>query len=382
MTDTLIVIFAGVAILSSLALWIRQPLIIVYIVVGAVLGPHALGWIQDADVIEETGEFGVLFLLFIVGLDLPPKKLVSMLGSLSMTAILSSGLFFVIGFGVTHFMGYSMTEALIVGITCMFSSTVLGVKLLPTTLLHHRHIGEIVIGLLLLQDVIAVAALIYLAVAFNATTNDPAWWLTLASIPVLLVGIYLAARFIIWPLMRKFDVYSDYILLLGLGWCLAIAWIAQSVGIGLELGAFFAGVALANSQAAQSIAQNMSTLRDVLLVLFFFAVGAGLDIQILQSVLIESLIIGVVLIVVKPLVFYFLLTWSGEEKDTSKEVGIRLGQCSEFSILVLYVVAGTISPEAKHVALVAVIITFVISTYGVAFKYKSPMAVFDRLRAD
>ena len=391
MFESLILVFVGVALLSVLALFSRQPLILVYVLVGAILGPYALGWIGDAEVISEIGEIGVIFLLFIVGLDLPPSKLLTTLGSVSLVAILSSATFLLLGFGIAYLFGFTLTECVITGITCMFSSTVLGVKLLPTSVLHHRHIGELVIGILLIQDLIAIIALIYLHIftpetasqisaAEGAQTFD--WITSLALIPVVFVFAYLGSQYIVWPLLSKFDVYTDFVLLFVLGWCLFLAGSTYLLGIGFELGAFIAGVALANAPAAQSIAQSMSVLRDFFLVLFFFSVGAGVDWAVTWEVLWQIIVLGGILILVKPALFRFLLHLRGEDRGTGWEVGVRLGQCSEFSLLILYLVANQISPQATHVILGAVILTFVISTYGVVFRYKSPMAVFDWLRAD
>ena len=382
MLDSLIVVFVGVAILSSIALFLRQPLILAYILVGACLGPYALGWVSDTNVMKEIGEIGVIFLLFIVGLDLPPNKLISTLASVSIVAITSSLMFFFIGLITGYLFGFTPFETIITGIACMFSSTVLGIKLLPTSVLHHRNIGQLVIGLLLIQDVIAIAALIYLYVLSPQATESLAWYTSLAFVPIVLVAAFLGAKYILWPLLSRFDVYTDFIVLLVLGWCLLLAGVTHLLGLGFELGAFSAGVALANTRAAQSIAQSMSLLRDFFLVLFFFSVGAGVDFSVAWQVVLPILILSGVLIVVKPSVFYALLRLRGERKSDSLEVGIRLSQCSEFSLLILFIAATQMSVEAQHVILGTVIVTMVLSTYGVVFRYKSPMSVFEKLRVD
>ena len=383
MIESLIYLFVGVAFLATIALYTRQPLIFVYIVLGVVFGPYALGLVHDADVIKEIGEIGVLFLLFLIGLELPPKKLMAILGEASMTAIGSCLTFLLIGMGLGYLLGFSLVECVIAGIASMFSSTVLGVKLLPTTVLHHRHVGELVIGILLIQDIIAVAALIYiyLFVTTSGETAIPWMYTLLAIVPILALAIY-GAKYIVFPLLRRFDVISDYILLLVLGWCLLLSGTTYSLGLGHELGAFLAGVALANSPVTQGIAQSMTLLRDFFLVLFFFSVGASLNYMVALDVWWQILVFGSVFVVVKPAILRAMLGWSGESKETSWEVGSRLGQCSEFSLLILYLVAEQMTPASEHVVLGAVILTFVISSYSVVFRYKSPLAVSDRLRVD
>ncbi|MCY4656168.1 MAG: cation:proton antiporter [Gammaproteobacteria bacterium] len=382
MLISLIAIFVSVAALSSVALFFRQPLILVYILVGACLGPYALGYIGDPKDIGEIGEIGVIFLLFIVGLDLPPKKLFTTLASVSIVALASSAIFFVIGITTGYILELTPFECVILGIGCMFSSTVLSIKLLPTTVLHHRYTGQLVIGLLLFQDVIAILALIYLYVSIPQEEAIVPWYMTLGLVPVLFIAAFLGSKYVLWPLLRKFDVYTDFVVLLVLGWCLLVAGVSYKLGLGLELGAFISGVALANTPAAQSIAQNLAILRDFFLVLFFFSVGAGIDFQVAWQVIIPILVLSAVLIVAKPVVFYGLLRLQKESRQISKEVGFRLGQCSEFSLLILFIAQAYMSAEATHVLLGAVVLTIIVSTYGVVFQYKSPMAAFDRLRVD
>ena len=161
--ESFFLIFSGAALLATLALYTRQPLLVAYIGIGMLLGPHALGWIPDAAFVEDIGEIGIIFLLFLLGLDLPPNKLRTMLGASVVTALGSTAVFFAVGFGVMAAFGFALSEALVGGIAAVFSSTIIGIKLLPTTVLHHRHVGEIVISLLLIQDLLAIAALLALA---------------------------------------------------------------------------------------------------------------------------------------------------------------------------------------------------------------------------
>ncbi len=136
--ESFFLIFAGAAVLATLALFARQPLIVAYIIVGCVFGPNALGWVADPVLLSEIAQIGIIFLLFLVGLDLPPSKLKNMLGSSVLTALGSSAVFFAAGFGVLAVFGYPLEAAVVGGVAAMFSSTIMGLKLLPTTVLHHR----------------------------------------------------------------------------------------------------------------------------------------------------------------------------------------------------------------------------------------------------
>ena len=382
--ESFFVIFTGAAVLAALALYTRQPLIVAYIVIGCAFGPHGLALVADGHMLAEIGEIGIIFLLFLVGLDLPPSKLKDMLGESVLTALASSAAFFGIGFAVMAIAGFTMVEALIAGIACMFSSTILGIKLLPTTVLHHRHIGEIVIGLLLIQDLIAIVALLVLAGFDTDSGGALATTLTvLVALPVVVGVAFAGVRFAVVPLLARFDVFHEFTFLLAIGWCLGIASLSHALYLSWEIGAFVAGVSLANSPIAQYITENLRPLRDFFLVLFFFSVGAAIDPSLMLHVWLPTLALAVVLVAVKPPVFLALLRWQKESAAASREVAFRLGQASEFSLLLVFV-AGTslLSAEAAHVVQGATVLTLLLSTYLVIFRYPSPIAVSEALRRD
>ncbi len=383
--ESFFLIFTGAAVLATVALYTRQPVLVAYILVGCLLGPHGFKLVSDPRLLSEIAQFGIIFLLFLVGLDLPPNKLRHMAGKTVLTALGSTGVFFAVGFGVMVAFGFTVIEAVITGIAVTFSSTIIGIKLLPTTVLHHKHIGEIVISLLLIQDLLAITALLILAGygdVESSALNDLAT--VVLALPLVSLTAYVGVRYLLLPLIKRFDVFHEYIFLLALGWCLGIASLAAFAGLSLEIGAFIAGVSLATSPISQYIAENLRPLRDFFLVLFFFSVGAGLNISMLMNVLLPTVVLAAALVVVKPVVFAFLLTVQGETKETSREVGYRLGQASEFSLLLSYVAvsAALLSNEAAHIIQGATVLTLVVSSYLVIFRYPSPIAPSAKLRRD
>jgi len=383
--ESFFLIFTGAAVLATVALYTRQPVLVAYILVGCLLGPHGFKLVSDPRLLSEIAQFGIIFLLFLVGLDLPPNKLRHMAGKTVLTALGSTGVFFAVGFGVMVAFGFTVIEAVITGIAVTFSSTIIGIKLLPTTVLHHKHIGEIVISLLLIQDLLAITALLILAGygdVESSALNDLAT--VVLALPLVSLTAYVGVRYILLPLIKRFDVFHEYIFLLALGWCLGIASLAEFSGLSLAIGAFIAGVSLATSPISQYIAENLRPLRDFFLVLFFFSVGAGLNISMLMNVLLPTVVLAAALVVVKPGVFAFLLTVQGETKETSREVGYRLGQASEFSLLLSYVAvsAALLSNEAAHIIQGATVLTLVVSSYLVIFRYPSPIAPSAKLRRD
>ncbi|MCY3841277.1 MAG: cation:proton antiporter [Gammaproteobacteria bacterium] len=381
--ESFFIIFTGAAALAAVALYTRQPLIVAYIAIGCLVGPHGIALVSDDRLLAEIGEIGIIFLLFLVGLDLPPAKLKDMIGESVLTALASTAVFFGLGFGVMLAFGFTLAEAAIAGTACVFSSTILGIKLLPTTVLHHRHIGEIVISLLLIQDLLAIIALLVFA-GFDAQGGVLSTTLTvLVALPVVAAAAYLGVRFLVVLLLARFDVFQEFTFLLAVGWCLGVASLSQALYLSWEIGAFVAGVSLANSPIAQYITENLRPLRDFFLVLFFFAVGAAINPTLLLEVWLPTLVLAIVLVACKPPVFRALLRWQKESDGVSREVGYRLGQASEFSLLLVFV-AGTalMSAEAAHVVQGATVVTLLLSSYLVVFRYPSPIAVSEALRRD
>jgi Kef-type K+ transport system membrane component KefB len=378
-------IFTGAAILATVSLYTRQPLIVAYIALGILFGPHAFGLVTDAALLGDIAEIGIIFLLFLVGLDLQPSKLRNMVGETLLTGLATTAIFFAVGFAIMRAFDFTTAEAVITGIAVTFSSTILGIKLLPTTVLHHRHIGEIVVSLLLIQDLLAIIALLFVGgYADSGSLSSGAAGMIdiLIALPLLAGGAYLGVRFVILPLIAKFDAFHEFIFLLAIGWCLGLASVADTAGLSLEIGAFVAGVTLATSPIAQYIAESLRPLRDFFLVLFFFSVGAAIDPELLTQVIGPTVLLAAILIAVKPAAFAVLLRWQGEATSSSWEVGFRLGQASEFSLLLSYVAgsAALLGAEAAHVIQGATVLTLLASSYLGVFRYPSPIAMNPKLR--
>ena len=152
----LAVIFAGAAILGTLFLFLRQPIILAYIVLGGLIGPWGFKVLGDAGRIEQLSHIGIILLLFLLGLNLHPDKLVQLFRKTSIVTLSTSFLFMVLSATVSFLMGFGGRDSLIIGAAMMFSSTIVSLKLIPTTTLHQRHTGEMMISVLLFQDILAI----------------------------------------------------------------------------------------------------------------------------------------------------------------------------------------------------------------------------------
>ena len=377
-------IFATAAVLATLALYTRQPLIVVYILTGMILGPSGLSYVDNPQLISSIAKFGIIFLLFLLGLDMQPAKLIGTLRSATLVGIGSSVIFFIAGFLIASLFDYTFTETLIIGIAMMFSSTIIGIKLLPTTVLHHRHTGELIISLLLIQDLIAIIALLVLTGGFLEFSGASKVVRVLISLPLMIGLSWLFVKYVLLKLLEKFDAFHEYIFLVAIGWCLALAEISEAAGLSLEIGAFVAGVTIATSPIALYIADHLKPLRDFFLVLFFFSLGAGFHVELLADVALASVMMAAVMLALKPVIFRFLLRGMSETNALGWETGFRLGQISEFSLLIAFIATAEhlISQEASHLIQATAILTFLVSSYIVVFRYPTPIAVSDRLRRD
>ncbi len=377
-------IFTSAAILATLALYTRQPLIVAYIAIGVILGPSGTSLITDPSLISSIAKIGIIFLLFLLGLDMQPSKLGHMLKNALLVALVSSATFFAIGYGIGSVTGYSWQECFVIGIAMMFSSTIIGIKLLPTTVLHHRHTGELVVSLLLIQDMIAIIVLLVLTGGFLEFSGAVKVIRVVISLPLIILFAYVFVKYVLLKLLARFDAFHEYIFLIAVGWCLGLAEIAELAGLSMEAGAFIAGVSMATSPIALYIADNLKPLRDFFLVLFFFSLGASFHLELLAEVILPALLLAAVILLAKPVVFRYLLHGVSESVPMGWEIGFRLGQISEFSLLIAFIATSEelISQSASHLIQATAILTFLVSSYLVVFRYPTPIGVSDDLRRD
>ena len=381
---SIFLIFTGAAIIAGLALFARQSMLVAYIALGVLVGPWGLGLIEDASTAQGIGEVGIIFLLYLLGLNLHPQKLARMMREATVVTLGSSCVFAAAGATVALAFGFTLAETLVIGALSMFSSTIIGLKLLPTTTLHHRHAGEIVISVLLLQDVIAIVLLLGLDAASRPTLTTGDALRLAAALPAVVVVSVVMERWVLMPLIQRFDTIREYIFLVAIGWCLGVSQLGYAMGLSHEIGAFVAGVALARSPIATFIAESLKPLRDFFLVMFFFALGAGFPIPVLADVALPAACLGGLMLVLKPAVFRWLLLREQESSRLSREIGVRLGQLSEFSLLIAVIASQgeVIGPNAAYTIHAATLLTFIVSSYMIMLRYPTPIAVTDALRRD
>jgi len=383
-TFTFAAIFLGAAVLSSLALYARQPIIIAYIALGVALGPYGAGLVSDTDLVSGAGHVGIILLLFLLGLDMKPSALWNSLRQSTLVAVLSTLIFGVAGYAFSRLFSFSHLDSILIGTALVFSSTIIGIKLLPTTVLHHKHLGELMIALLLFQDVIAIVVLVVMESLGGGEYAARDLLMPLITLPLLALLSWISVKTVLLALITRFDRYHEYIFLLSIGWCLGMAELAIFMGLSAEIGAFVAGVSIASSPIAQYIAISLKPLRDFFLVVFFFSVGSGLDMQALPRLAVPAMAMATLFLLLKPVVYQWLVRGVFDEPKLAWNLGMRLGQCSEFSLLIAFlgVSKGLLSTDAATLIQACTVITLLASSYMVVLRLPTPIAITDALRRD
>ena len=377
------VIVVGAAVMGTLFLYAKQPIIIAYIAIGFAMGPNGFALIPNTDYIEEISHFGIILLLFLIGLNLQPMKLVKLFRKTSLLTFGTSLLFGGLSLVFALLLRFDMYSSLLFGAAMMFSSTVVSLKLIPTTALHHKRTGEVMTSVLLLQDVLAI--LVILFITGEKSNYMLATFAMLAGkFAIICLLSFMGVRYVMVPIIKKFDVVQEYTFIATLGWCLLWAETAYILGLSYEMGAFIAGLSIASCQVALAISDHLKPLREFFLILFFFAIGTELDLRIDPRLLLAAVIFGSILVPLKAYVFRFAFRKSGESPALSGELAVRLAQSSEFSLLVVFAAlsVGALSAERAMVIQVTTIVTIIISTYWVVLRYPTPISGSVALRKD
>ena len=369
-------------ILGWLSLLTRQPIIIAYIIAGVLLGPWGLKFITEIEFINEASNIGITLLLFLAGLSLHPRRLLELFSKTFPLTLLTSGLFALVTGSILYAFGASVLESVITGIAMMFSSTILVIKLMPTITLHQKHMGAVAIAVLIMQDIFAVLAIAFISGGGSSTVIG---WITSLLIGVLLTAVaILAERFIIRKIIVQVQRYNELLNLVALAWCFSLALLSEKIGMSHEIGAFIAGVALASGPLSNYLAENLKFFRDFFLVLFFFTLGAKMDFSLMQTIVWPALLLSAVLLVLKPLVYWLAFKLTKETTKFSREMGFRLGQNSEFSLIIAVLAAesGLISAADSQLIQLVAILTMAASSYLLVFFFPTPLGTSKPLKID
>ncbi|MBN2423332.1 cation:proton antiporter [Candidatus Woesearchaeota archaeon] len=360
----LIIIIATIG--GYIAKILRQPLIPVYIVVGIILGP-VMGLITDSNVISTLSELGIAFLLFIVGLELDFRRLKEIGSIATFGTIMQFLIMFIIGFFISLGLNYNYIISVYMGLFLAFSSTMVVVKLLSDKKELETLHGRIVVGILLMQDILAILALTILY-RINEFSAFPVLG-SLFKALLLIVGAVLLSKFIFPKIFEKAADTPQLLFLVSLTVCFLFATLFSYIGFSIVVGAFIAGVTLGNLPYNFEIIGRVNPLKDFFSVLFFVSIGLQLVFSELRKIIIPFLIFSFVVLLIKPFVTILICSLFGYKKRTSFNSSLSLAEVSEFSLIIA--VQGLALNHINHhiftLILFVAIFTMAVASYYIKF---------------
>jgi Kef-type K+ transport system membrane component KefB len=373
---------AGISVITRL---LRQPPIIGYIVSGFVVGPALLNVVHAEEAFNSFSQIGIALLLFMIGLGLNAAVIKSMGKPSVLTFALITVVLGGIGYGASLLLGFSVNESLLIATCLLFSSTIIVVKVLSDKKGQSRLYGQLAIGILLVDDIVATLALLF--VSAQASGSGLADFGALVAKGAGIATALTVVGAFIMPRLTKFFAGSQELLFLfSLAWALGVASIFSWAGFSVEVGALFAGVALAHLPYAQEMGTRLKPVRDFFIILFFVGLGVHLGLDRVGPAIIPALVISAIVMAVKPIVTLAGLGMLGYTKQTSFKASVHLSQISEFSIILVVLAASTglVSDHIVTVMTLVALITIIFSTYLMQYDKKlyrwleDSLSIFER----
>jgi Kef-type K+ transport system membrane component KefB len=360
------------AVLAFLARGLHQPLILGYILAGAVLGPHVgLHVVTDEAAIELTAEIGLILLLFLIGLEISLPRLLQAGRTITLSGLfqvpICAGLAWLVLGPVVASTGGPF-DRLYLALASSFSSTLIVVKLLSDKFELGTFGGRVTLGVLIFQDLFAIA---FLAIQPNLDTLRPLVLLrSLVAGAALVAAAWLLAQYLLPRYFRAIAKSSELVVVSAMAWCFLVAGTAGWAGLSKEMGALIAGVVIASYPYGTEVVSRVGGVRDFFLTLFFVALGLKIPEPSLPAVL--AALGGVAFVVVSRFVaMYPLFAFLRLDTRTAGVVAINLGQISEFALVIfsLGLTYRHVSPQANSLILYTVLLTAVLSTYGILYNH-------------
>ncbi len=375
----LILISAGIT--TILFKWLKQPLVLGYIVAGFLVGPHfnLFPTITQTAVISEWSEIGIIFLLFALGLDFSFKRLFQVGSTAFITAGVEVLTVFFAGFLTGYLFGWTTIESVFLGGMLAMSSTTIVIKAFNDMGIQKQKFADITLVVLIIQDLVAILMMVLLpAIAVRNNVGGTEMLMSIVKLVFFiilwfLVGIYVFPSFFKWT--RKL-INDETLLIISVGLCFGMVALATSLGFSSALGAFVMGSILGETMEGHHIEKLMKGIKDLFGAIFFVSVGMMVDPQILGQYWLPILILSLVTIVVKAAMSAFGVLLSGETLKVAVQTGMSLSQIGEFAFIIatlgnsLGVMQAYIYPV---IVAVSVITTF---TTPYCIRFADPLADF------
>lgn len=354
---------------------LRQPLIVSLIAVGLIAGPSALNVVRSDELINLLSELGIAALLFLVGIKLD-IKLIRSLGAVSlMTGLGQVAFTSVFGFLIGLALGFDAVTSIYVAVALTFSSTIIIVKLLSDKREIDSLHGQIAIGLLIVQDLVVVIAMITLATVEIGSGDGRGFgniFAVLGSGMALVGLVAIFVRYVANPLSERLARAPELLVIFAIALATMFAAVGDLVGIGKEVGGLLAGVSLASTPYRETIAARLAPLRDFLLLFFFIGLGATVELSLLGTQIEAAVIFSLFVFIGNPLIVLAIMGSMGYRKRTGFLTGLTVAQISEFSLIFIAmgVALGHINSEALGLVTLVGLVTIAVSTYMITYSHQ------------
>lgn len=367
---TLLLVVA--AVLGIVATRTGQPTIVAYILTGILLGPAGLELVAAGDpLIETMAELGLAFLLFLLGIKMRLSEIRHVLAPIVKISIPQMTLVALAGVGVAVVLGFSIVEAVLIGLAVMYSSTAVIIKMLTdkgeATSLH----GKLDVGVLLVQDIVVVVLLAVLATGQPEGVGAIAQTLGTVLVVVAVFGAVavLASRYLLPPIFRRIADTTEVFFLVAIAWAFLFLILSVELNLSIELGAFLAGLAIAQLPYSKELQDRVNPLTDLFLLIFFASVSLELAPEDLFLYWQEAVLASIVLMPAKFVIYFLLIDWQGFNLETTFLGSINMIQVSEFGLIVgaAAVAGGFIDPAILGFLTLVALLTMSVSVYVIQY---------------
>ncbi|MCF6277041.1 MAG: cation:proton antiporter [Candidatus Magasanikbacteria bacterium] len=368
---------------------LKQPLIIAYIFSGLFVGPLFLNLIDGSEhYFESFAEMGIVLLLFMVGLGLNLEfvkksgKTVA-IGTLTQFAVTG-----ILGFLIMYFLNFAFWPAVFIAVAITFSSTIIVTKLLADKKDLDTTYGRYMIGLLLIQDIIAVMLLIFIN---TSTSNGGVWYRVLGTTMgkgFVLVGVvYFLAKYILPKVIEKVANSGELLFIFTIAWCFGVASLVYMLGFGLEIGAVIAGISLGTSPYQTQISSRVKPLRDFFIVLFFIVLGSELQLGDIQQAIVPGAILTAFVLIFDPLILFIIMRRLKYTRRNAFLTSITTAQVSEFGFILIFAATGAGFLAGVELAILTIVAlsTIIVSSYVITYNeqiYKKILPILKKFGKD
>ncbi len=363
---------------------IRMPSIVAYLLAGLFLGPMT-GLISVSDALDLMAEFGIALLLFLVGLELSfarirdvgPVAIVAGLGQVVFTAV--------IGYIVCMLIGFSVIESIFLSMGLTFSSTVVVVKLLDQKRELNALYGRIAVGIFLVQDLVVIVALTFLA---GLTHGDELVWREIlgglgwsfGGMFLLLIAMVMSARYVLPKPFAWAARQPDMLFVWSLSWCFLVVGISYWMELSVEIGAFLAGISLAQFEFSDDLRRRVHPLMNFFLAVFFVSLGVRMNFGDVGAHFGAAMVLALFVLIGNPFIFMVIIARMGYSERTAFKTSVTVAQISEFSFIfaAMGVSTGLIDDPILGITALVGITTIALSSYMIL--YSDPLYEWVRKR--